>query len=184
MINLVPLNKGYNIMKPVLVFFTCLSALTFLAVENVAIAQLNNKPFSFNTPNGSPGMSIGGKQAILNNETFGTIPDNMMRDANGTLLNITKGKGGSPIVSYEGGSVIPSFRGSSFRGDNDAWSAGVFNSFFVPRKSDSRISTQAQINTGAVISTWTGRIASNLPVSYLPSNSVDSWTGMVMQVAY
>lgn len=170
-------------MKPAMIFLTCLSTFTFFATNNIAIAQQNNKPFSFNTPNGSPGMSIGGKQAILNNEILGATPDNMVRDNSGVLLSVTKTKGGSAIVGYEGGSLIPSFRGSSFKGDNDSWSAGVFNTFFVPYSSDS-YSSNATLHTGAIISTWTGRIASNMPVSYLPSNSVDSWTGMVMQASY
>lgn len=170
-------------MKFALTFLACFFVLTFLASGGV-LAQFNNKPFSFNTPSGSPGMSAAGKQAILNNEISGIRPDNLLRATDGSLLSVRKGKGGVPIVSYEGGSVIPSFRGSSFRGDNESWSAGVFNSFFEAHESDLRAPSYAQIHTGAVISTWTGRIASDMPVSYMPANSVDSWTGMVIQASY
>ncbi len=171
-------------MKPLLTFLALLSVFTISTLGNASLAQMNSKPFSFSTPGGGLGMSIGGKQAILNNEISGAAPGNMLRADDGSLLSVVKGKGGVPVVSYEGGSVIPSFRGGSFRGDNESWSIGVFNTFFEARKNDSLTSTYAQMQTGAVISTWTGRIASNLPVSYTPANSVDTWTGMVMQASY
>lgn len=170
-------------MKHILLFITVLTASTFLAPWNVSSAQPNNKPFSFNTPSGGPGMSLGGKQTILNKEVFGTTPKNLVRDNDGFLLDVSKEKGGSAIVSYEGGSFIPSFRGSSFKGDNASWSAGVFNTFFVPHNS-SYYSLSPVQHTGAVISTWTGRIASDMAISYMPANSLDLWTGMVIQASY
>lgn len=171
-------------MRPALSFVTFLSAFALSAGGGVTLAQLNNKPFSFGTPNGGAGMSPGGKQAILNREIMGVSPDNMVRSPDGVLLSVTKEKGGSAIVSFESGSFIPSFRGSSFRGDNEMWSAGVFNTFFEPKNSDSVVSSYAWLQTGATINTWTGRVISDQPVSYAPANSVDIWTGMVVHPPY
>ena len=170
-------------MKSAMNYTTCLYLVAFSTFGNMALAQMNNKPFSFNTSGGNPGMSSGGKQAILNNEILGITPNNLLRAKDGSLLSVVKGKSGVTIVSIKGGDVIPSFRGSSFRGDNASWSIDVLNSFFMPRDSDGNSFIYSQIHTGAVISTWTGRIASNLPVSYTPSSSVDSWTGMVMSTS-
>lgn len=173
-------------MKRVLYFSACCaSALVFPAVGYNAWAQLNNKPFSFNTPSGGVGMSVGGKQAILNKELFNMKPDNMLRDINGSLLSVTEGRGNTAIVNYEGGSVIPSYRGTSYKGDNSSWSAGVFNTFFMSNnESLSGFPTYAQMQTGAAISTWTSRVTTGMPVSYMPSNSVDMWTSMVAQASY
>lgn len=171
-------------MRHMLILFAFLSAFIFPAAWSEAQAQLNNRPFSFNTPSGGVGMSLGGKQVILNREVFGQTPDNLVRGADGSLLSVTKEDGGSAIVRYEGGSFIPSFRGSSFRGNHDSWSVGVFNTFFEPRDDNSSLSSYARMQTGAIISTWTGRVTSDQPVSYMPANPVDVWTGMVAQAVY
>ena len=83
-----------------------LSVLLSLATTS-AIAQVGNKPFSFK--NGSPtsGMSIGGKQAILNRELFGSTPRNLIRGADGSLLTIERGPNRLAIVSVPGGNAIP-----------------------------------------------------------------------------
>ena len=172
-------------MKYILTFLTCnICLLLISSVNNVALAQLNNKAFSFNTPNGGVGMSIGGKQAILNKEILNSVPTNLVRSNTGTLLNVTKNKGGAAIVNYEGGSFIPSFRGSSFRGDHTDWFAGAFNSFFVPNNGNASTPRFLSYQTGANISTWTGRVSTNTPVSYTPNNTVDTWTGMVAYASY
>ncbi|MEZ5918545.1 MAG: hypothetical protein R3D66_01015 [Alphaproteobacteria bacterium] len=166
-------------------FFTFIAACAFLFLTATNVqAQMNNRPFSFNTPSGGVGMSIGGQQAILNKQVFGVEPENMVRGPSGDLLSVTKGDGGVAIVSFEGGSFIPSFRGSSFRGENESWAAGVFNSFFEPTNRDSGLSSYAKFQTGAAISTWTGRVSSGTPVSFMPQSPVDIWTGMVVQAAY
>lgn len=167
-----------------IIFAACLSAFLLTTAGNTVMAQMNNRPFSFNTPGGGPGISMGGRQAILNNELFGATPDNLVRGDNGILLEVTKIDGNSAIVRFEGGSTIPSFRGTSFRGDNDSWTAGSFNAFFEPRGNNSFVRSYAAMPTGSVISTWTGRVASNMPVSFSPSSPVDLWTGMVMQLPY
>jgi hypothetical protein len=168
-----------------IIFFACLAVWALpLAHSQDAQAQMNNRPFSFNTPGGGVGMSAGGQQAILNKEILGVTPDNMVRSPSGSLLSVSKAEDGSAIVSFEGGSFIPSFRGSSFRGGNESWAAGVFNSFFETNSRDSGISSYARFQTGAAISTWTGRVSSGTSVSFMPESPVDVWTGMVVQAAY
>ncbi|MCL4678678.1 MAG: hypothetical protein KJ017_08830 [Alphaproteobacteria bacterium] len=168
-------------MKYPLFVFTLVLGIGFCALP--AQAQMNNKPFSFKgTPDGGVGMSMGGKQAILNQEIFGSTPKNMIRGADGQLLNLTMGEGRVAIVSNEGNSgFLPGFKGSSFRGDNPDMSYGVFNTFFSPRNNDGiSSSTLAALHTGSVISTWTARVATGSEgISFLPSSSVDNWTAMV-----
>ena len=43
-----------------------------------AEAQLNNQPFSFGSGGGGIGMSTAGRQAILNQQLFGSTPDNIL----------------------------------------------------------------------------------------------------------
>lgn len=167
-------------MRYALNFLVFLPALALVAGGG-ALAQLNNKPFSFNTPDGGVGMSMGGKQAILDREILGLTPDNLLRGPDGGLLDLSKGEGGAAIVRLQSGVFLPSYHGTSFRGDNEAWSAGVFNMFFEPDNADSFVSRHGQWQTGSVISTWTGRVTSDQPVSYTPENTVDVWTGMVVQ---
>ncbi len=150
-----------------------------------AQAQLNQKPFSFNTPNGSVGMSIGGKQAILNDGTFKIKPKNMLRVNNGSLLTVTRSKGNSALITTQGGDVIPAFKGSSHKGANTTWNAGSFNSFFSPKSFDGSASNyNNNIYTSAVVSTWTERVATQSAVSYVPNSSVETWTGMVVDAGY
>jgi hypothetical protein len=151
----------------------------FLSIlPHMASAQLNNRPFSFNTPTGGVGMSVGGMQAILNDKILGERPDNLVRGVNGQLLSVTKGPGNAAIVSEENGSFIPRFRGTSYKDGNTAFSAGAFNAYFVPQSHDMGPSPGA-VTSSASISTWTSRIMTGAPVSYSPESSVDNWTGMV-----
>ncbi len=154
----------------------------FLSIA-VANAQINNKPFSFKgTPDGGIGMSIGGQQAIINQKILGVTPNNLVRGANGILLNITKNSGGSAIVSYpDGGGVIPSFKGTSFRGSNEMMTVGAFNPYFIADKSRSSFTSfSSMASSSAAVSTWTTRVATGgLPASYSPNSVVDNWTSMV-----
>lgn len=157
-------------------------ALFISAFPSVAEAQLNNRPFSFKSPSGGVGMSLGGKQAILNERIYGSTPKNLSRAGDGTLLNITKGPEGVALASVPGAdNFIPSYRGTSFRGGNSEMSVGVFNAYFTPHSSGGGgPDSYAQFHSSAVVSTWTGRVVSGgEPVSYLPGNSVDNWTSMV-----
>ena len=80
-----------------------------------ASAQLNNEPFSFDTPDGGIGMSTAARQAIINQQLFNATPDNIMRAADGSLLTITQNNRGGrvPIVTSASGEIIPQFRGRS-----------------------------------------------------------------------
>ena len=155
---------------------------SLLGQASLSHAQLDNKPFSFKgTPDGGVGMSIGGQQAILNDKILGVRPDNLLRNSSGVLLDVSRGPGHSAIVSREGGGgFLPQYKGTSFRGDNLDMSVGVFNSFFSPNRGKASGSTLASFYSGSVVNTWTARIVSGgAPVSYLPNNSVDSWTALV-----
>ncbi len=160
-----------------------LAILLLSLMPATAQAQLNNRPFSFNTPSGSVGMSLGGRQAIINDKLFNVHPDNLVRGTGGVLVDVAKGPGNSAITfRYGTGESIPGFRGTSFRGDNTDMAAGVFNAYFSPSAGKSSgLNTYAHIHTGATVSTWTARITSGgVPVSYLgAANPVDAWTGQV-----
>lgn len=161
-----------------------LGLLTFLLVGGssfLSYAQLDNKPFSFKgTPDGGIGMSIGGRQAILNQKILGVTPENLVRAPNGVLLDVVKGPGQTAIVSQEGGGTIPSYHGLSYKGQNENMSVGVFNAYFSPNQERSSTPSVVFLNSSALVSTWTGRVVSGgVPVSYSPNSSVDTWTGMV-----
>ena len=169
------MNK-YKILTILVALFSALGA-------SSSYAQLNNQPFAFRgTPSGGLGMSIGGRQAILDNKIFGITPRNLVRGTSGILLDVTKGVGNTAIVNRQGGGVIPSYRGSSYKGANSDMAFGVFNSFFSPRQasSSSAAASLAATDSGSVVSTWTARIVSGgAPVSFSPYSSVDNWTSLV-----
>ncbi|MCB1682137.1 MAG: hypothetical protein H6858_04575 [Rhodospirillales bacterium] len=172
-------------MKRALTVLTLVIGMGTLALP--AQAQMNNKPFSFNTPDGGVGMSVGAKQAIINQQVYDSTPKNMLRNAEGQLLSVTKGENNYPIVTNaDGTAVIPNYRGTSYKGSNLEMSVGVFNSFFSPRNSnDSPVYLSASNGqTGPVISTWTARVASGEPVSFVANNSIDTWTGLVETLGY
>lgn len=157
---------------------------SLFAGNSEAVAQLNNKPYAFKgSPNGGVGMSIGGMQAIINQKVLGVTPDNLVRAPNGVLLDVTKGPNNVAITSNEGGGFIPGYKGTGFRGDNAGMSAGAFNAYFVPGNASGGAGdgTYGHVHSGAIVSSWTGRVMSGAGVSYLPSSSVDSWTGSVFQ---
>ena len=74
-----------------------------------AEAQLNNRPFSFGggggfSGGGGIGMSTAGRQAILNQQLFGSTPDNILRSRFGlTLLNVTRGDNGLAVAPHDPG---------------------------------------------------------------------------------
>ncbi len=60
-------------------------------------------------------------------------------------------------------------------------SAGVFNAYFAPSGggSSSVVNSYGHVHSGAIVNTWTSRIVSGgEPVSFLPGNPVDVWTGI------
>ncbi len=159
--------------------------LTVASSAYVANAQLNNKPFQFkNNIDGGIGMSPAGKQAIIDYKNFGIKPDTLLKGTGGVLLNVTEGVGKSAIVTYQGSSeIIPSYRGTSYKGNNEAMSAGAFNKYFAPSGSNGGSSytyNPYYVSSSDTVSTWTTRVATNgYPASYSPGSVVDKWTSLV-----
>lgn len=163
------------------------TALVLSALQGAAVAQMDNRPFSFkNSPAGGVGMSVGGREAILNDKLFGAQPRNLVRDQNGALLEIVEGPGNTAIARMPGTEMlIPSYRGTSFTGGNPAMAVGIFNGFFVPRPADQEFCCNAANLSGAAVSTWTARVVSGgVGVSYNGDSLVDIWTGQVFTLGY
>lgn len=131
-------------------------------------------------------MSLGGREAILNDKLFGAQPRNLVRDQNGVLLEIVQGPGKSAIARYPGtGTLIPSWHGSSFRGGNQEMAVGIFNEFFVPHDYSANNGFTGGELSSAAVSTWTARVISGgVGVSYNGDSLVDIWTGQVFTLGY
>lgn len=160
-------------------------ALFMLPLGYDASAQISNQPFSFRNQGGSPGISLGGREAILNEKIQGVHPDNLLRTPGGELLYVQEGPGSGAFVSYPGvGQTIPNYRGTSFREYHPEMKAGYFNGFFLPSfygASYPAYSSSSISPSGAMVSTWTGRVTSGgMPLSYMEGNVVDGWTGQVL----
>lgn len=156
-----------------------LCTLPLLCFANSASAQISNAPYSFNKGAGS-GMSLGGRQAIINEKLYREHPDNIVRSANGELLDVTKGPGDSAFVSYSGtGNIIAPYRGIGFSYGSPLMSAGAFNYFFAPTASTyyTAYSAPARLSSWASVSTWTSSVTSGAPVSFTQGDTVDGWTG-------
>ncbi len=146
-----------------------------------ASAQLNNKPFSFNTPDGGVGMSTAGRQAMILDQVYNIRPDNLLRDPQGNLGTVEQGPGGSVVFRNSGGTVLPGFKGSSWRGPGDF--AGSFNAFFVPGTGSGlpyyRYSTSAADTIGG----WTSQLDDRGRYFGGTATPIDSWTAMVGMLA-
>lgn len=176
------MNINHVLLASIFVFLL----LAVASTTYVANAQLNNKPFSFKgTPDGSIGISAAGKQAIVNFENFSIKPSTLLKGSNGQLLNVTEGVGTSVIVTFQGsGEIIPAYKGTSYKGDSSAMSAGTFNAYFTPSSGSNGGSSLPYnpnfASSSESISTWTSRVATGgYPVSYSPGSVVDNWTSMV-----
>lgn len=164
-----------------------LPALFFSAAAN---AQMGNQPFSFGNAQGG-GMSVGGKQAIINEKALGIAPNTLLRGSGGELLDVQNGPGGSVLTSYSGTThSIPGYKGVSIQEAHPDMTVGIFNGFFLPTLYStgySPYSTSVGTLSGATISTWTSRVTSGgMPLSYLTGNAVDGWTGqvLIMDIVY
>lgn len=141
---------------------------------------LSNRPFAFkNRIGGGVGMSIGGRQAILNEELFGATPDNLVRGPVGELLDVTEAGRGAAVVNVPGSSFIPGFRGADFRRGTVGMSVGAFNSFFVPKADGTLAIFPFESSSSDTVNTWTGRVISGTGVSFRAGNPVDVWTSLV-----
>lgn len=162
-----------------------MAAAVFSAVTiGTAHAQLDNKPFSFkNAPGGGVGMSIGGRQAIINEKLFDATPDNLQRAPDGSLLDVTEGPGKSAIIFRHGtDSVIPGYKGTSFRGNNDLMQVGIFNPYFAPDYNSTTLPgiAYSHLYTTSTISSWTGSVSPESHAFMSRGGSpVDRWTMFV-----
>lgn len=160
-----------------------LVAALFTAVAGSAQAQLSNKPFSFSSGGGpSVGMSIGGRQAILNEQLTGATPRVLVRDGFGELVDVAPAPGGPAALARRPGegNFLPNFSRADFRGGNPGMSVGAFNAFFVPGRDRSGGFILVQGESGALINTWTARVVSDASgVIYRFDSTVDVWTGQV-----
>ena len=150
-----------------------------------AKAQWNNRPFSF-SGSGGAGMSLAGRQAILQKEIFGLTPDNLLRGPSGALVDVFEGPGSNAFVTAQANPFLPGFagRGSSFR-RSPADGAGIFNPFFAPRSGGSSTpSFLTSQRTAATIASWTNMVTAGsgrgaIVVYPGSGGSIDAWTAQV-----
>jgi hypothetical protein len=166
-------------MRRYLVLATALIAI-MQAVAAPAAAQLQNSPFTFrNSPGGGVGMSIGGRQAILNDKLLGDTPSVILRDATGQILTLQEGPNNTAIVAVPGGNFIPGYRGSDFRRGNAGMGVGVFNAYFLPRRDRVGGAYAVQADSADLVNTWTLRVLADGGAGYGTGGPVDMWTAMV-----
>jgi hypothetical protein len=148
-----------------------------LAAAPPAAAQLNNKPFSFNTPDGGVGMSRAARQAIILDQVFDVRPDDLLRDPQGNLGTVEEGPGGTVVFRTSGGTILPRFRGTTWRGIGDF--AGSWNAFFIPG-SGSGYPYRHASSAADTIGGWTSQLDPRgggfVRVSGSP---LDTWVSMV-----
>ena len=169
-----------------ILYNTAAIAAFLITTASVAFAQLDNRPFSFNSAAGNGvGMSLGGQQAILNDRLFGARPQNLVRDQNGALLEIVKGPGDSAITRIPGtNELLPDYRGRSFTDGNPMMAIGIFNPFFVPTQGYTGACCYTP-ESDAAINTWTARVVSDgIGMFYNNNSTVDIWTGQVFTLGY
>jgi hypothetical protein len=156
-----------------------LAGLIFAAgFSSTGQAQFNNKPYSFNTPTGAPGMSRAARQAIINDELYNSRPENMLRDATGGLLSVEKSKGGTAIVRTADGEILPGYQGTSI--SVGGISVGVFNAYFMAADSDRRFSPLQSMAATYTINGWINLLSRDGRALIPPvtASPVDGWTWM------
>ena len=155
-----------------------------------ANAQLNNEPFSFDTPDGGVGMSTAARQAIINQQLFNATPDNIMRGADGSLLTITQNNRGGrvPIVTSASGEIIPQFRGRGLD------LGGLFFENVGDGSGDGgQLLLGFGSSSGITVTSWTFRLVAATTGGGYPSfsggygfgggsaNSINTWTAQVFR---
>lgn len=153
-----------------------LMILALLAGATPADAQMDNRPFQFRN---GPGLSLAGRQAILDKELLGRVPDTIGRGPFGSLVIVRETEGGAAIAFDRAGvPVVGGLTGSGWRDSRTA--AGIFNPFFLPSRNGTtvRLSTL----TTAPMDAWLTQV--NLPGSGYPrpatrASSIDTWTSLV-----
>lgn len=139
-----------------------------------ARAQMSSKPFSFGSSAGGLGMSIAGRQAVLNQKLFDFTPNVLLKSEDGRLLGVRRGPGRSAIVTSPSGEFLPGYRG---RSQSLGFGAGTFNSFFAGGE-NATVAFLEPTSSAATIDSWTGSVLQGGPV-IATSGPVDQWTGMI-----
>jgi hypothetical protein len=149
-------------------------AASLLLYAGDASAQMSSQPFSFGGGS-SLGMSNAGRQAILNQKLTGATPDNILRGADGSLIEISQGPGSTAIARGADGVVIPGYHG---RGGVVSGGAGLFNPYFTGNASQYNASqTFASGITSNSIAGWTSMVFGGAAVS--GGSSIDAWMSMI-----
>jgi len=146
----------------------------FFVSSGSASAQISNKPFDFGS-SGGVGMSVAGKQAIMNQKLFGSTPSVLLKGPNGHLLGLANGPGSTAIVTSPSGELLPGYKGRGW--SSGSWGAGTFNAFFAGARGSDSLSI-ASNSSGASVDSWTGQVLSGSSFGGSGS-SVDQWTDMV-----
>ncbi len=168
-------------------------AVAAMALFHVAAAeaQLNNRPFSFGGGGGGGiGISTAGRQALLNQQLFGSTPDNIFRSRFGTLLNVTRGDNGLAVVTTQGGAIIPQFRGR-----NQRRGGLFFESTSIGSGNGGAILLGRGGSSGITISAWTFSLVVASGGGGYPTfgggygfggsgGSINSWTNQVAALGY
>lgn len=89
---------------PMLAFFSALGVGLLLSAP--AQAQ-SNLPYQ---PGGGPGLSVGARQAIINDRLFQDRPSVLLRSPSGLLFGIRRENNQALIVSPESGAILPGAR--------------------------------------------------------------------------
>jgi len=141
-------------------------------------AQFNNKPYSFSTPTGAPGMSQAARQAIINDQLYNSRPENMLRDSSGALLSIEKSKGGTAIVRTADGEILPGFRGTSI--STAGISVGVFNTYFMAADNDRRYAPLQSMAATYTINGWINMLSRDgrTVIPPVTASPIDGWIWM------
>lgn len=156
-------------------FKACLLLSAVFLLPTAASAQMSNKPYSFGTPGQGAGMSVAGKQAIMNQKLYGSTPDVLLKSPDGRLLGVSKAPGELAIVTTPGGEIVPSYRGRSITADT-GWQAGAFNPYFFGSR-DNGVSFDVSVSSTDTVSAWTNQVFGGSSAS--SRSSVDVWTDMV-----
>jgi hypothetical protein len=87
--------------------FVLAAALSGIAGD--AAAQLiSNKPFEFSRRGGGGvGMSLGYRQAIIEEKLFNRRPENLLRDATGALLEVERGPSNQAFARQQASPFLP-----------------------------------------------------------------------------
>jgi hypothetical protein len=75
-----------------------------------AQAQLFSEPYQFHRSggfDGGPGMSVGYREAIIDEELTGNQPEFFLRDSFGNLLDVQEGPNGLAVVRSRGSTIFP-----------------------------------------------------------------------------